>query len=80
MSNFEKAIILITSTVAMCILIAVLVLTSLTAMQVYSLQQQHQRYPRITHDKHGNMEVEIPEGFIDEPPAPKYKNPLGNKE
>lgn len=82
MTSFEKSVAVLISGVAFVILIIVLVLSSVTAVQVHSLQQNQQHYnlPKVTRDRHGNLEIEIPEEF-EEPSIPSYKRPgnLGEK-
>lgn len=79
MTTFEKSIVLLVSSVAFVMLIAILVLCSVNAIELHNLQAQHNLFPRpkITRDRHGNLEIELPEEF-EEPPIPNYRP--GNKE
>lgn len=84
MSTFEKSIVIIISAVALCMLIAILVLSSLTAFQMHELvhysKEELQKPHRIIHrDRHGNILEEEVEEEVLGPPRPIYKRPLGAK-
>ena len=79
MTVFEKSLAVLVSTVAFVILIAILVLSSMTFMKVQLQSQQiiddQHIIPRVHRHPNGSMDIIIPED--DEALPPKY--PHGSK-
>lgn len=76
MSAFEKTIVLVVTTVAFIMLIAILVMSSMTIMEVHHLKAER---PYVHRRPNGTLEIDIPERELDrdrEPERPRY--PRGN--
>lgn len=79
MTTFEKSIVMVVTAIAFIMLIAILVLSTVTAMEVHrnplsSYNSSNTQQPRFHVRPNGDLEIDVPSGNgnVDLPSKPRY--------